>query len=85
MSMKLSYRICLMGAHVVFAVSAVEDPERKPAVATGFRGVVISQWRQVRGAVSIAVRAPLSTKMTTGHPCGEGRWVSGQPGASKIA
>ena len=26
------------GAHVVFVVSAVEDPERKPAVAAGFRG-----------------------------------------------
>ncbi len=26
------------GANVVFIVSAVEDPERKPAVATGFRG-----------------------------------------------
>ena len=27
------------GANVVFIVSAVEDPERKPAVAAGFRGV----------------------------------------------
>jgi NAD(P)-dependent dehydrogenase (short-subunit alcohol dehydrogenase family) len=26
------------GANVVFVVSAVEDPERKPAVAAGFRG-----------------------------------------------
>ena len=26
------------GAHVVFVASAVEDPERKPAVAAGFRG-----------------------------------------------
>jgi len=26
------------GAHVVFICSAVEDPERKPAVASGFRG-----------------------------------------------
>ena len=26
------------GANVVFVVSAVEDPERKPAVASGFRG-----------------------------------------------
>jgi NAD(P)-dependent dehydrogenase (short-subunit alcohol dehydrogenase family) len=26
------------GANVVFIVSAVEDPERKPAVAAGFRG-----------------------------------------------
>ena len=26
------------GANVVFVVSAVEDPERKPAVAVGFRG-----------------------------------------------
>ena len=28
----------LNGANVVFVVSAVEDPERKPAVAAGFRG-----------------------------------------------
>ena len=27
-----------IGANVVFVVSAVEDPERKPAVAAGFRG-----------------------------------------------
>ena len=26
------------GANVVFIASAVEDPERKPAVAAGFRG-----------------------------------------------
>ena len=26
------------GANVVFVVSGVEDPERKPAVAAGFRG-----------------------------------------------
>jgi NAD(P)-dependent dehydrogenase (short-subunit alcohol dehydrogenase family) len=30
-------------ANVLFVVSAVEDPERKPAVAVGFRGVAISR------------------------------------------
>jgi NAD(P)-dependent dehydrogenase (short-subunit alcohol dehydrogenase family) len=38
------------GANVVFVVSAVEDPERKPAVAVGFRGVrYISAEASARG------------------------------------
>jgi NAD(P)-dependent dehydrogenase (short-subunit alcohol dehydrogenase family) len=36
------------GANVVFIVSAVEDPERKPAVAAGFEVVAISPQRRVR-------------------------------------
>jgi NAD(P)-dependent dehydrogenase (short-subunit alcohol dehydrogenase family) len=39
------------GANVVFIVSAVEDPERKPAVAAGFRGGrYISAEASARGA-----------------------------------
>ncbi|WP_432825490.1 SDR family NAD(P)-dependent oxidoreductase [Dactylosporangium sp. CA-092794] len=38
------------GANVVFVVSAVEDPERKPAVASGFRGArYISAAASARG------------------------------------
>jgi NAD(P)-dependent dehydrogenase (short-subunit alcohol dehydrogenase family) len=38
------------GANVVFVVSAVEDPERKPAVTAGFRGGrYISAESSVRG------------------------------------
>jgi NAD(P)-dependent dehydrogenase (short-subunit alcohol dehydrogenase family) len=38
------------GANVVFVVSAVEDPERKPAVAAGFRGGrYVSAEASVRG------------------------------------
>jgi NAD(P)-dependent dehydrogenase (short-subunit alcohol dehydrogenase family) len=38
------------GANVVFVASAVEDPERKPAVAAGFRGArYISAEASVRG------------------------------------
>jgi NAD(P)-dependent dehydrogenase (short-subunit alcohol dehydrogenase family) len=38
------------GANVVFVVSAVEDPERKPAVAVGFRGArYISAEASARG------------------------------------
>jgi NAD(P)-dependent dehydrogenase (short-subunit alcohol dehydrogenase family) len=38
------------GANVVFVVSAVEDPERKPAVAVGFRGArYISAQASARG------------------------------------
>ena len=38
------------GANVVFIVSAVEDPERKPAVASGFRGArYISAAASARG------------------------------------
>ncbi len=39
------------GAHVVFICSAVEDPERKPAVTAGFRGArYISAAASARGA-----------------------------------
>jgi NAD(P)-dependent dehydrogenase (short-subunit alcohol dehydrogenase family) len=38
------------GANVVFVVSAVEDPERRPAKAVGFRGTrYISAWASARG------------------------------------
>jgi NAD(P)-dependent dehydrogenase (short-subunit alcohol dehydrogenase family) len=38
------------GTHVAFVVSAVEDPERKPAVASGFRGArYISAEASARG------------------------------------
>jgi NAD(P)-dependent dehydrogenase (short-subunit alcohol dehydrogenase family) len=38
------------GANVVFGVSAVEDPKRKPAVAVGFRGArYISAQASARG------------------------------------
>jgi NAD(P)-dependent dehydrogenase (short-subunit alcohol dehydrogenase family) len=58
----------LDGANVVFVVSAVEDPQRKPAVSAGFRGAAIFPQRPVRGVNGSQAAPPSWGSMPTRLP-----------------